>query len=121
MVLLAHYENKLLDQGALSIVTTMAIWLILYGPVYFLAWKNHFLTPMVRLLWCVSPFVITCPGFTRISVLWSVRYIFKFKPHTIFMWADGPHGSKFGSYSSAFKRNCSGLSKIDMYMEPPLQ
>ena len=67
-----HYENNSLNQGALPIVTTMAIRPILYGIIYFLAWKDHFPAPLERLLWRASSFGITCPGLVRISVLCSV-------------------------------------------------
>ena len=50
----------------------MAICPIVYGVVHFLAWNDHFPTPLERLLWRVSSFVVTRPGLVGISVLWSL-------------------------------------------------
>jgi len=44
-----------------------------YGLVHFLAWSDQFPTPLERLLWRVSSFVVTCSGLAVISVLASSR------------------------------------------------
>ena len=52
----------------ISIPITMAISPILYGLVHFLAWSGRFPTPLERLLWRVSSFVVTCSGLVEIFV-----------------------------------------------------
>jgi hypothetical protein len=42
--------------------TTMVLSPVLYGLVHFLAWGDQFPTPMERLFWRVSSFVVTCSG-----------------------------------------------------------
>jgi hypothetical protein len=42
----------------------LAVSPILYGPVHFLALTDHFPSPLERVLWQVSSFVVTCSGVT---------------------------------------------------------
>ena len=57
-----------------STPVTIAISPILYGLVHFLAWSDQFPTPLERLLWRVSSFVVTCSGlvevFAGLLLLW---------------------------------------------------
>ena len=47
---------------------TVAISPIVYGLVHFLAWSDNFPTPLERLLWRVSSFVVTSSGLMNISM-----------------------------------------------------
>ena len=58
-----------------SVSTTTAISPILYGLVHFLAWNDQFPTPMERVLWCISSFVVTVSGLVCISVLWALKLL----------------------------------------------
>ena len=40
---------------------------ILYGLVHFLAWNDHFPTPLERLLWRISSVVVACSGLVAVS------------------------------------------------------
>ena len=63
------FDNKSSRQGTSSVFITTAISPILYGLVHFLAWSDHFPTPLERLLWRVSSFVVTCSGLVGVSLL----------------------------------------------------
>ena len=54
------YDEKLL------VGMTMAISPIVYGLVHFLAWNDNFPTPLERLLWHVSSYVVTLSGLTGV-------------------------------------------------------
>jgi hypothetical protein len=54
--------------GLSSMSITIAISPIVYGLVHFLAWGDQFPTPLERLLWQVSSFVVTCSGLAGVSV-----------------------------------------------------
>jgi hypothetical protein len=58
------FSNKLSDgsNGSTSMFITMAISPIVYSLVLFLAWGDQFPTPLERVLWLVSSFVVTCSG-----------------------------------------------------------
>jgi len=49
--------------GHLYELIAMAVCPALYGLMHFLAWSDHFPTPLERLLWRVSTVVVTCSGF----------------------------------------------------------
>jgi hypothetical protein len=59
------------------IVISIAISPILYGLVHFLAWGSQFPTPLERLLWRVSSFVVASSGLVGVSaavlVEWSIH------------------------------------------------
>ena len=61
------FFNKSPDGGA-SENTTLAISPILFGLVHFLGWSGQFPTPLERLLWQVSSFMVTCSGFIGVLV-----------------------------------------------------
>ena len=52
----------------LSANTTLVISTLLYGLMHFLAWGNHFPTPLESLLWRVSSLVVTCSGLVGVSI-----------------------------------------------------
>ena len=54
---------------------TMAISPILYGLVHFLAWSDNFPTPLERLLWRISSFVVTCSGLMNVSMGFSFFWL----------------------------------------------
>ena len=54
------------ERGSVSTLIAMAISPILYGLVHFLAWGDRFPTPLERLLWQVTSFVVTCSGFVEV-------------------------------------------------------
>ena len=58
--------NKL--ESEIPLLTTWAISPIVYGLVHFLAWSDHFPTPLEWLLWRVSSVVVTCSGLVAVSV-----------------------------------------------------
>ena len=68
MLFAGAYGNRS-PNGKVSILITMAISPILYGLVHFLAWSNQFPTPLERLVWRVSSFVVTCSGLVEISMI----------------------------------------------------
>jgi len=49
---------------------TTAISPMLYGLVHFLAWNDNFPTPLERVFWRASSFVVTCSGFAGVFVFW---------------------------------------------------
>ena len=51
---------------------TIAISPILYGLMHFLAWNEHFPTPLESLLWRVCSFVVTCSGL--VGVFWALVF-----------------------------------------------
>jgi hypothetical protein len=53
----------------LSRATTIVVSPILYGLVHFLAWNDNFPTPLERLLWRASSFVVTFSGFAGVAVV----------------------------------------------------
>ena len=53
------FGNEALKNG-IPVLITPVISPILYGLVHFLAWNEHFPTPLESLLWHVSSFVVTC-------------------------------------------------------------
>ena len=70
--------NKAPDDKNL-LTMAMAISPIVYGLVHFLAWSDQFPTPLERLLWRSSSFVVTCSGLAEVSVMmlslwWEERY-----------------------------------------------
>ena len=52
-----------------SALMSMAISPIFYGITHFLAWSDQFPTPLERLLWRISSFVVTCSGFVEVFVI----------------------------------------------------
>jgi hypothetical protein len=54
---------------------TTAISPILYGLVHFLAWNDHFPTPLERLLWRVFSIIVTCSGLVGVLVLWPISWM----------------------------------------------
>jgi len=46
----------------------MAVSPALYGVIHFLAWNDHFPTPLERVLWRVSSVVVTCSGIVGIPL-----------------------------------------------------
>ncbi len=72
-----HHRDHMLLPGAfvnelpspvVSVSTSTAISPVLFGLVHFLAWNDHFPTPLERLLWRVTSFVVTCSGLVGVSV-----------------------------------------------------
>jgi hypothetical protein len=64
------FSNELSESGQnVSMSITIAISPILYGLVHFLAWGDQFPTPLERLLWQVSSFVVTCSGLAVVSAI----------------------------------------------------
>ena len=59
---------KATDNGGLLIIA-IATSPILYGLAHFLAWSDQFPTPLERLLWHVSSFVVTCSGLAGLLVI----------------------------------------------------
>ena len=59
------------------IFMSMAISPMLYGMVHFLAWNEQFPTPLERLLWRVSSFVITCSGLIEVFLSFSGEWVEK--------------------------------------------
>jgi hypothetical protein len=57
-----------------SMSITMAISPILYGLVHFLAWGHQFPTPLERLLWRVSSFVVTCSGLVEVFAAFVMEW-----------------------------------------------
>ena len=47
--------------------TIAAVSPILYGLVHFLAWNDHFPSPLEGRIWCVSSVVVTCSGPVGVS------------------------------------------------------
>ena len=74
MLIPGNFRNKSPMEN-FSVSTTTAISPILYGLVHFLAWNDQFPTPMERVLWCLSSFVVTVSGLVCISVLWAVKLL----------------------------------------------
>jgi len=63
---------------AVSVSINTAISPILYGLVHFLsAWGDRFPTPLERVLWHVSSFVVTCSGLVDISVALFLAWLEK--------------------------------------------
>jgi hypothetical protein len=58
-----------------SMSITMAITPILYGLVHFLARDDQFPTPLERVLWRVSSFVITFSGLVEVPALFGMNYL----------------------------------------------
>jgi hypothetical protein len=71
--------NELSDEHqVLSIMLiTMAISPIVYGLAHFLAWDDQFPTPLERVLWLVSSFVVTCSGLAAVFAV------------LVLIWLDG--------------------------------
>ena len=67
-----NFSNKP-SKRELFVSLAAAISPILYGPIHFLAWNDHFPTPMERLLWRVSSIVVTCSGLVGVCVAYFVR------------------------------------------------
>ena len=49
-------------------VIAIAVSPALYGVIHFLAWNDHFPTPLERVLWRVSSVVVTCSGIVGIPL-----------------------------------------------------
>ena len=62
-----NFGNKS-SKEEFSVGISMAISPIFYGLVHFLAWSDNFPTPLERLLWRVSSFIVTFSGLVAISV-----------------------------------------------------
>ena len=75
ILLPGHYAVSSIAEGPVSMVTTMAMCPILYGLVHFLAWNDHFPTPLERLPWRASSFVVTCSGLVGITMLVSLMLL----------------------------------------------
>jgi len=56
-------------------VIAIAVSPVLYGVIHFLAWNDHFTSPLARVLWRVSSVVVTCSGIVGI-VLSLVSNVF---------------------------------------------
>jgi len=72
------FGNKLTGSiwpWAVSVSINTAISPIFYGLVHFLAWGGRFPTPLERVLWQVSSFVVTCSGLVEVSVAWSLNWL----------------------------------------------
>ena len=69
---LEHFDKKI------SIPLTLCICPMIYGLPHFLAWSDQFPTPLERLLWHVSSFVVTCSGFVEIFMGFSLVLIEEF-------------------------------------------
>ena len=48
---------------------------ILYGLVHFVAWNDQFPTPLERLLWRVSSFVVSCSGLVEVLAVESTVWV----------------------------------------------
>ena len=59
------FRNKSLTKGIPEL--TLAISPILYGLVHFLAWNEHFPTPLESLLWRLFSGMVTCSGPVAVS------------------------------------------------------
>ena len=59
-------RNRSLNR-TMAELTTSAISPIFYGLVHFLAWNDHFPTPLQSLLWRVSSFAVACSGLVGVS------------------------------------------------------
>ena len=53
---------------------TIAVSPILYGLVHFLAWNEHFSTPLESFLWHASSFVVTCSGLVGMFLIYSTKH-----------------------------------------------
>jgi len=72
----AFFNKSLGSITALSMfLINMAISPILYGLVHFLAWGDRFPTPLERVLWRVSSFVVTCSGLVNVSVILFLTWL----------------------------------------------
>ena len=63
--------NNKLPNGEFFTSMSIAISPILYGLIHFLAWSDQFPTPLERLLWRVSSFVVTCSGLIEVFTILS--------------------------------------------------
>ena len=64
---------------------TLCICPMIYGLPHFLAWSDQFPTPLERLLWHVSSFVVTCSGLFEIILaffVWLITELDSFSNHT---------------------------------------
>ena len=73
-----HSHDRILAPGAsndanadFSTFMSLAISPVLYGLGHFLAWSDQFPTPLERLLWRVSSFVVTCSGLVEVFAILS--------------------------------------------------
>ena len=71
--------------------TTLVISTALYGLAHFLAWNDHFPTPLESLLWRVSSLVVTCSGLVGVSgamFVWWLNHMNIISNTTFFIfWA----------------------------------
>ena len=58
-----------------SMFTIMAIPPVIYGLVHFLAWNDHFPTPLERLLWRVTSSVVTGSGLVLVSWIYFLSWL----------------------------------------------
>jgi len=54
---------------------TIAVSPVIYGILHFLAWNDHFPTPLERVLWRVSSVVVTCSGIVGIPLAVALNAI----------------------------------------------
>ena len=62
----------------ISIPLTLCICPMIYGLPHFLAWSDQFPTPLERMLWHVSSFVVTCSGLFEIFLAFFTWLIVEF-------------------------------------------
>ena len=67
MLVPGNFSNKSPNYW-ISMITASVVSPILYGLVHFLAWNDNFPTPLERLLWRASSFVVTFSGLVGITI-----------------------------------------------------
>jgi len=71
-------SNEVFEQIAIAISP------VLYGVIHFLAWNDHFPTPLERVLWRVSTVVVTCSGIVGVFASGIMRIHFSRTLEAIF-------------------------------------
>jgi hypothetical protein len=67
---------------------TWVLFPVLYGLIHFLAWGDHFPTPLERLLWRVCSSVVTCSGLVGFAAGWILIRLMKMLKFSTFVAGD---------------------------------
>jgi hypothetical protein len=70
------FDTRAKGDGYYELIT-LAVSPILYGLVHLLAWGEQFPTPLERLLWRVSSFVVTCSGLVGFVVSFAAQCLYE--------------------------------------------
>jgi len=76
MLVPGNLSNKSPNEGTASLPASI-ISPILYGLAHFLAWNDHFPTPLERLLWRTSSFVVTFSGLVGFTMVFPLLLLDK--------------------------------------------